>query len=81
MINRLPASMECRLHISVLARVCGCSEDFPAVDEVLWAKALKTASHVPEKVGSGSRFWLREAPARYAERPVLFDEVSQAGLM
>jgi len=26
------------------------------VDEVLWAKVLKTASHVPEKVGSGGRF-------------------------
>ena len=65
----------------MLGRVCSCNEDFPTVDEVLWAKVLKTASHVPEKVGSGSRFWLREAPARYAERPVLFDELPQAGLM
>jgi hypothetical protein len=64
-----------------LARVCGCCEDFAAVEEVLSAKALKPESYVPEKVGSGRRFELSEAPARYAERPVLFDELSQAGLM
>jgi hypothetical protein len=82
MINRLRASVECRVHGSaVFARVCGSNEDFPAVDEVFWAQVRKTSSHVPEKVGSGSRFELCEAPARYAERPVLFDEVSEAGLM
>ena len=31
-------------------------EPATAVDEVLWAKVLKTASHVPEKAGSGGRF-------------------------
>jgi hypothetical protein len=66
---------------AVLARVCGCYEDFAAVEEVLSAKALEPESYVPEKVGSGRRFELCEAPARYAERLVLFDEVSRAGLM
>ena len=74
--------MECRLHPpAVLARVCCCYQNFAAVDEVLSRKALKTESYVPEKVGSDRRFELSEAPARYAERPVLFDELSQAGLM
>jgi hypothetical protein len=40
----------------VSGRLCSCNEDFPTVDEVLSAKVLKTASHVPEKVGSGGRF-------------------------
>lgn len=65
----------------MLARVCGCYEDFAAVEEVLSGKALKPESYVPEKVGSGSRFESCEAPARYAERLVLFDELSRAGLM
>jgi hypothetical protein len=74
--------VEYRVHTSVvLARVCCCYEDFAAVDEVLSGKALKTESYVPEKVGSGRRFELSEAPASHAERPVLFDEVSRAGLM
>jgi hypothetical protein len=68
-------------HISRVGAVCGCNEDFPAVDEVLSAKVLKTSWHIPVKVDSGSRFELCEAPARNAERPVLFDELSQAGLM
>ena len=74
--------MKCRAQTSaVLARVCCCYENFAAVKEGLSAKALKPESHVPEKVGSGRRFELSEAPARYAERPVLFGELSQAGLM
>ena len=56
--------MECRLQTSaVLARVCGCSQNFAAVEEVLSAKALKPESYLPEKVGSGSRLELSEAPA------------------
>jgi hypothetical protein len=59
--------VECRLHTSaVLARVCCCYENFAAVDEVLSGKALKTESYVPEKVGSGRRFELSEAPASHA---------------
>jgi hypothetical protein len=79
--ERLDTSSGGPARLEHLGRDCSGHDDFPAVDEVLRTDVLESASHVPEKFASSSRFQAREAPTCHAERSVLFNELPQTGLM